>query len=111
MAYGICFEESLFVEFDLVYQEPFSGIVTLTTRISFQSGQWFNSWSLLLKITAWKWLERPTKKLAAPPYYAIVTNLSAKTEEYRVALFLHYLGADALCVYKGPKKTRQICQK
>jgi len=67
--------------------------------------------NLLLKITTWKWLERPKKKLAAPPYYAIVTNLSAKTEEYLVALFLHYLRADALCVYKGPKKIRQICLK
>ena len=33
--------------------------------------------------------------------YAIVTNLSAQTEEYRVALFLHCLGADALRVYNG----------
>ena len=33
--------------------------------------------------------------------YAIVTNLSAQTEEYRVPYFLHCLGADALRVYKG----------
>ena len=33
--------------------------------------------------------------------YAIVTNLSAQTEEYRAALFLHCLGADALRVYNG----------
>ena len=33
--------------------------------------------------------------------YAIITNLAAQTEQYRVALFLHCLGTDALKVYNG----------
>lgn len=62
MAFGICFEESLFVEFDLVYQEPFSGIVTLTTRISFQSGQWFNSWKPFIENNSMEVTGTPDEK-------------------------------------------------
>ena len=31
--------------------------------------------------------------------YAIITNLTAQTEQYRVALFLHCLGPDAMKIY------------
>ena len=33
--------------------------------------------------------------------YAIITNLTAQTEQYRVALFLHCLGPDAMKIYNG----------
>ena len=33
--------------------------------------------------------------------YAIITNLSTRTREYRVALFLHTIGDEALKVYNG----------
>jgi hypothetical protein len=33
--------------------------------------------------------------------YAIITNLKAQTEQYRVALFLHCIGPEALKVYNG----------
>lgn len=33
--------------------------------------------------------------------YTIITNLTTQTEKYRVALFLHCIGADALKVYNG----------
>ena len=33
--------------------------------------------------------------------YAIITNLTAQTEQYGVALFLHCLGPDAMKIYNG----------
>ena len=33
--------------------------------------------------------------------YAIIMNLTAQTEQYRVALFLHCLGPDAMKIYNG----------
>ncbi|KAK3736238.1 hypothetical protein QZH41_019803 [Actinostola sp. cb2023] len=33
--------------------------------------------------------------------YAVITNLGAQTEEYRIALFLHCIGPDALRIYNG----------
>ena len=33
--------------------------------------------------------------------YAIITNLTAQTEQYKVALFLHCLGPDAMKTYNG----------
>ena len=33
--------------------------------------------------------------------YSIITNLSAQSEEYRVALFLHCIGPEALKIYNG----------
>ena len=33
--------------------------------------------------------------------YAIITNVTAQTEQYRVALFLHCLGSDAMKIYNG----------
>ena len=33
--------------------------------------------------------------------YAIITNLTAQKEQYRVALFLHCLGPDAMKIYNG----------
>ena len=33
--------------------------------------------------------------------YAIITNLTGQTEQYRVLLFLHCLGPDAMKIYNG----------
>ena len=33
--------------------------------------------------------------------YSIITNLSAQSEEYQVALFLHCIGPKALKIYNG----------
>ncbi|KAK3734824.1 hypothetical protein QZH41_002402 [Actinostola sp. cb2023] len=33
--------------------------------------------------------------------YTVITNLRSQTEEYRIALFLHCIGPDALRVYNG----------
>ena len=33
--------------------------------------------------------------------YAIITNLTAQMEQYRVALFLHCMGPDAMKIYNG----------
>ncbi|KAK3752981.1 hypothetical protein QZH41_016289 [Actinostola sp. cb2023] len=33
--------------------------------------------------------------------YAVITNMRAQTEEYRIALFLHCIGPDALRIYNG----------
>ena len=33
--------------------------------------------------------------------YTIITNLTAQTEQYRVALFLHCVGPDAMKIYNG----------
>ena len=39
--------------------------------------------------------------------YAIITNLMAQTEQYRVTLFLHCLGPDAKKIYNGMQFTNE----
>ena len=48
-------------------------------------------------------MQRTTGKPASKTWqnYAIITNLDAQPEAYKVALFLHCIGPEALKVYNG----------
>ena len=43
--------------------------------------------------------------------YSIITGLASKPEEYKVALFLHCIGTDALRIYNGLPFNNEIERK